>query len=87
MYKVVVTKKILKSLKKLPRSILLKFFILENSLKESGPIQYKFSNYSKLGERRFHCHLNYSWVVCWKLNLNGNEIEVYYVGSRENAPY
>ena len=35
----------------------------------------------------FHCHLNYRYVACWTHRQGEIEIEVYYVGSREKAPY
>ena len=57
------------------------------ALKQSGPVQPSFMNYSKLGEGDYHCHLSRKRVACWK-NENGTlTIEVYYVGSRESAPY
>jgi hypothetical protein len=31
--------------------------------------------------------LNYRYVACWTCRKNEIEIEVYYVGSREKAPY
>ena len=32
-------------------------------------------------------HLNYRYVACWNYRQGKIEIEVYYVGSREKAPY
>lgn len=86
-YKVLVKKKQLKSLKKLPIKVLIKFELLVNDLKDRGPIQTHWANYSKLGEAKYHCHLSYSWVACWQVFDNELSIEVYYVGSREKAPY
>ena len=43
--------------------------------------------YSKLGSNTFHCHLAYRWVACWKKVEDQYIVEVYYVGSREKAPY
>ena len=34
-----------------------------------------------------HCHLSYHWAACWIETIKGIELEVTYVGSRENAPY
>ena len=37
-----------------------------------------------------HCHLqkgNPTYVCCWKVFENSKTIEVYYVGTHENAPY
>lgn len=87
MYKVTVKKKVLKKLPKLPSWVILKFEQLVVLLEDDGPIQPSLQNYSQLGSQIYHCHLGYSWVACWKLLESGIEIEVYYVGSRENAPY
>ena len=46
-----------------------------------------WANYSKIGKDKYHCHLSYSYVACWNYEKSGITIEVYYVGSRENAPY
>ena len=63
------------------------FQALVKDLETTGPEQPTWRNYSKLGGNKYHCHLNYSYVACW-INNNGTlTIEVYYVGSRENAPY
>ena len=35
----------------------------------------------------YHCHLSKDWVACWRWEKSTVEIEVYYAGSRENAPY
>jgi len=53
-----------------------------------GRCRQGWKNYSKLSKSTHHCHLNYNYVACWeevgnKLKL----VEVYYVGSREKAPY
>ena len=56
-----------------------------------GPVRGNWPNYSKLGGMRHHCHIKDgrpSFVVCWE--VVGTEvrlIEVYYVGTREKAPY
>jgi hypothetical protein len=60
---------------------------LFEDLQSNGPIRTDWPNFSKLSEGTFHCHLAYKWVVCWHCEKNSNIIEVYYAGSRENAPY
>jgi hypothetical protein len=55
----------------------------------SGPNPGKrWQNYSPLGKNKHHCHLTYSYVACWE-EVQGEIrlLEVYYVGSREDAPY
>jgi hypothetical protein len=82
-YSVVFSKKVRKNLLKVPQNVRDKFFILA----EQGPIAANWSNYSKLGQNEYHCHLGYSWATCWTHEKGTITIEVYYVGSRENAPY
>jgi len=86
-YTIGIKKKVLKGLKKFPVSVQKKFKLLASDLREKGPIQSDWPNYSKLGEAEYHCHLSYSWVACWRNEDNSIIIEVYYVGTRENAPY
>jgi len=86
-YAVILSKKSLKNLDKMPDPIVQKFFILAEQLRSKGPIAPNWPNYSKLGKHEYHCHLAYSWVACWRHEANTLIIEVYYVGSRQNAPY
>ena len=86
-YTVLFSKKSLKGLTKLP---LREQYVLEDlvdAIKETGPEQPSFSHYSKLGPDRYHCHLSYHWVACWQCENGQCRVEVYYVGSRESAPY
>jgi mRNA-degrading endonuclease RelE of RelBE toxin-antitoxin system len=77
-----------KQAKKLPqreRDILVR---LVRDLQLFGPVQPSWKNFSKLGKHEYHCHLSYKWVACWRVNDGELElIEIYYAGSRENAPY
>ena len=86
-YKVLINKKTSKGLKKLPLKIQKKLGFLLEDLRDIGPIQSNWPNYSKLERNKYHCHLDYSWVACWKNDKGTLIIEVYYVGSRENSPY
>jgi len=86
-YNVVTKKKILKGFKKLPVWVQKKTAALVNDLKDKGPEQPNWQNYSKLSKTEYHCHLGTSWVACWKHEKGTIIIEVYYVGSREKAPY
>ena len=86
-YEVRIKKKALKNLTRLPVEVRQVFFLLVADLKESGPIRRDWKNFSKLGEDEYHCHLTYSYVACWTWKKDTIEIEVYYVGSREKAPY
>ena len=60
MYDVQLKKKVVKQLKKLPIHIQEKFDDLVADLEETGPIQIEWQNYSKLSDKKYHCHLAYS---------------------------
>jgi mRNA-degrading endonuclease RelE of RelBE toxin-antitoxin system len=87
MWTVEIKKKTVKNLDRLPNNIKQLFFLLLEDLKEAGPVQPTWMNYSKLGDGDYHCHLNYRYVACWKANKELITIKVYYAGTRENAPY
>lgn len=90
MYTVKVKNKVLKNVQKMPKARQEDFFDLVEDLRAEGPIQKGWPNYSPLDSKKetFHCHLNYRWVACWKvLEDKTMELEVYYAGSREKAPY
>ena len=87
MFHVTIKKKTEKDLKKLPREIQSLFRTLLLDLSISGPEQPTWKNYSKLGKDKYHCHLNYHYVACWIYTNQTLTVEVYYVGSREGAPY
>ena len=84
---VTIKRKQLRNLRKLPRKVQDLFVFLEADLKADGPEQPGWPNYSKLSADTFHCHLNYRYVACWTADKQTITIEVYYVGSREKAPY
>ena len=86
-YKVVWNKKVKKQISKCPKDIQESFNVLVQDIKEKGPIQKEWRNFSSLGENKYHCHLNYRWVACWTYEKEIITVEVYYVGSREKAPY
>ena len=87
MYRVIQKKKILKTILKMSEKEQELFSYLLEDLQETGPIQTGWPNFSALGKNKYHCHLPYHWVACWKETVKGIELEVYYAGSRENAPY
>ncbi|MDF2939381.1 MAG: hypothetical protein K0R66_23 [Gammaproteobacteria bacterium] len=69
-------------------------FLLEDLINE-GPAAWAWPNYGKLYGKRFedkrHCHIKKgkpTYVCCWEVIDNEIRIiEVYYVGTHENAPY
>ena len=86
-YEVKIQKRIERRLEKLPTHVQQKLLRLVLDLRDKGPAQSEWPNYSKLYNDEYHCHLGYSWVACWRSKKNTIIIEVYYVGSREKAPY
>ena len=86
-YEVMVRRKALKSIRKMPAKERIRFNQLTEDLRASGPVQKEWPNYSKLSQDEHHCHLSYKWVACWRHHFGEIRIEVYYAGSRENAPY
>ena len=86
-YRVIIKKKAIKGIKKSPINIQKKMKFLVDDLKDLGPEAHNWPNYSKLSTTEYHCHLARKWVACWRMEDETIEIEVYYAGSRENAPY
>jgi len=86
-FRVRVKKKVAHGLKKMPADVQKLFFLLTADLQVDGPIQKSWRNFSPLERDRYHCHLNYRYIACWTCKKNEIVIEVYYVGSREKAPY
>ena len=87
MYKVLLSKRVLKRIERMPEPVQTRVAILIEQLLENGPLQPGWPNYGKLGPNKYHCHLSRDWVACWLWQRETEEIEVYYVGSRQNAPY
>ena len=86
-YSGVIKKKVLKNIRKLPENIQKRITFLVDDLKDNDPIAHNWPNYGKLSGTEYHCYLTHKWVACWRIEDNTIEIEVYYAGSRENAPY
>ena len=65
--------------------------LLALALEEEGPHLISWPNYSPLDKNSFHCHLRKgrpTYVACWRTHdKQTKKIEVYYVGSHEDAPY
>jgi mRNA-degrading endonuclease RelE of RelBE toxin-antitoxin system len=86
--------KVKKQVKVLPDEIRYRFYDLIADLRANGAILPYRPHFGKIHGKKdaYHCHLNKghpTYVVCWRLNPK-NEIEiieVYYVGTHENAPY
>ena len=87
MYEVILNKRTLKNIERMPVKIQKKMVTLIDDLHTKGPSRNEWPNFSKIGENDYHCHLSYKWVACWHYEKKLLIIEVYYAGSRENAPY
>ena len=87
MYQVLIDKHVLKRIERMPQGIQDNFANLVQDLQTEGPVQPMWPNYSKLSHNKYHCHLSHRWVACWYHEEGTLRIEVYYAGSRENAPY
>lgn len=65
--------------------------LLVMDLQRKGPCVTEWPNYGPLEENVFHCHLRKgrpTYVACWRVvSKINNEIEVFYVGTHEGAPY
>ena len=71
----------------MPQQMQARFAALLEDLRDIGPLQPGWPNFSGLGKDCYHCHLGHKWVACWRWEKETIVIEVYYAGSRENAPY
>ncbi len=87
-FRVRLKRKVERGATKLPKNVQKALGLLIDDLVASGPIQRSWSNFSALEkEDAYHCHLTRRYVACWTHKNGSIEIEVYYAGSRENAPY
>ncbi len=84
-----IKKKVKRRMVKLPRDVQDLALALAIDLRRHGHNPGKrWKNYSWLEDEKYHCHLNYSYVACWEVVDEKIQLmEVYYVGSREDAPY
>jgi mRNA-degrading endonuclease RelE of RelBE toxin-antitoxin system len=93
MWQVGFTGKAAKQLHKLPKDIQAAVSALTAELQIRGPMLPEWKHFGKLrgqGES-FHCHIKSgrpTYVACWEvINKRIRILEVYYVGTHENAPY
>jgi hypothetical protein len=80
-----------KSLAKLPKLVTNAFALLMSDIEAGGPVCGDWPNYSRLDDRRHHCHLKKgqpTYVAVWEETEVGVRlVEVVYVGTHEKAPY
>jgi hypothetical protein len=87
-YVVTMKRSVLKQIGKLAGNVQERFRALTKVLAADGPSgPHAWMSYSKLGDNEYHCHVTHRYAACWRHEKGTITIEVYYVGSRENAPY
>lgn len=62
-YDVRMSGKFNKIIRQMPANARKTLYCLLNDIKETGPVQPAYHNYSKLGEHTYYCHLAYRWVA------------------------
>lgn len=94
MWSVVITRKAAKQLQRLPIFIQERFDLLTKELEVRGLLVGRWSHFDKLrvaGKDVYHCHIKSgrpTYIACWEvMDKQMRMIEVYYVGTHENAPY
>lgn len=90
-WSVTYSNKAAKQRNKLPFKVKLLADRLLKEMELNGPICKDWKNFGKLVGETYHCHLKKgkpTYVACWKIQSKEHKrIEVYYVGTHENAPY
>ena len=90
-WKVVITKKVGKQIANLPISVQKNLKALIREIELSGPVRGNWSNYSRLGGNRHHCHIKKgkpTYVAVWAIeDKKVKLVEVIYAGTHEKAPY
>jgi hypothetical protein len=88
---VTIARKVEKALKALPKHVADAAVALAKEIAVAGPYRANKPHYGPLSKTKFHCHLcggRPTYVACWEItDKNGKKVEVYYVGTHENAPY
>jgi hypothetical protein len=77
----------MRNIEEMPTGIQKRMANLAEDLRNQGPYQASWPNYGRISRNQYNCHLAYNWVACWYWKKESMDIEVYYVGSRQNAPY
>lgn len=81
---------------KLPENVRLQINLLMREIEQLGPIRKNWPNFGALTgkglpKNAYHCHIKKgkpTYVACWYVeNKKVNIVEIFYVGSHENAPY
>ncbi len=91
------TSKAARRKKQLPETVAEELARLIKNMELAGPIQKDWSHFGPLKKDRnipsnsYHCHLKSgrpTYVACWQvIDKKIQIIEIFYVGTHENAPY
>ena len=82
--------------KKLPQKIQETIDVLVREIEKCGPLRNNWSHFGPLRgkglpENAFHCHIKSgrpTYVSCWfVVDKKLKQVEIFYVGTHENAPY
>lgn len=86
-----IPKRVVKSVDALPKLAQKAFYSLLADIRDTGPVQGQWKNYSKLSGNLHHCHIRQGkpcYVAVWEVtNKTIRLVEVKYVGTHEKAPY
>lgn len=86
---VMIHKRVQKIYMNFPKPVREQVTVLLYEIRFKGPIRGDWKNYSKLGKNEHHCHIKSghpTYVCCWRA-ATLRTVEIYYVGTHENAPY
>lgn len=82
-----------KQIEKLPADVRAAYSFLAKELELDGPYRVNWKHFGKLrgSSAAYHCHFSSgrpTYVACWEVkDKRIHVLEVYYVGTHENAPY
>jgi hypothetical protein len=86
-----------KEIKQLPKNVKILLDTLSLEIEKEGPYRKDWPSYgplkkgSGIPDASYHCHLKNgrpTYVACWQIvDKDLKKIEVFYVGTHENAPY
>lgn len=96
-WQVFITSRALKQKKTLPETVTAQLWRLILEIEKSGPVRKEWPHFSALKKDKgipdnaYHCHIKSgrpTYVVCWRVeNKKVKIVEIFYVGTHENAPY
>ncbi len=89
-WNVALSKKADKQASRLPVAVRAALLALMEDIAALGPVRGDWPNYSRLTDRRHHCHLKKgkpTYVAVWTEERETVSVEIIYAGTHEKAPY